>query len=109
MDTTNTGMWRPGQQPGNIGNSGLPTENLPLAATGEFYEWHSHEMMLVLTVDNANGNPFKTEKHHIPANAIWVKNNQYGVQNFRPGDMCECFGFPIQIIISMASLQVYAG
>jgi hypothetical protein len=110
---TNTGMDRPGMQPGNIGNwhSGLPNKDQLLIAEGEFFEWHSRTMMLELTVDNANGNPFKTIRHLVSPTAIWVKNNKYGVQNFRPGDKCECFssGEIIQIVISLASLQVYAG
>ncbi len=110
---TNTGMWRPGMQPGNIGNwhSGLPSKDQLLIVEGEFYEWHSHTRMLELTVDNSNGKPFKSIKHYINPSAIWVKSNQYGVENFRPGDKCECFSSDdvIQIIIAVSSLQVYAG
>ena len=105
---TNNGMWRPGFQPGNIGNQQLaqPKPNDPLTASGEYVKWHSHSNEIELYLDNANANPYKTEKYQLALDAVWIKNNKIGVGSFRGGDLCECYGFPINIIIYLAGQNV---
>lgn len=107
-NTTNTGMYRPGQQPGNLGNQQIaqPPAGQPPSATGEFYRWHP--LTLEIELYQQGRGPFSPVRYKVAENATWVKNQRAGAQFFTSGDKCECFDDPITIIIFMGGQYVYA-